>query len=109
MRNKAGAFVKPDMASFAAAAAAADWSVVQNFAIDLNDEPGAASWPIESATFVLLPTDAKDPAQSAAVTKFFGWGFANGNDVATSLLYVPLPKAVQDAVRSSWGAVASAK
>ena len=104
MRNFNGKFVTPTMASFAAAAASADWSKVQNFAINLNDQPGAASWPIESATFVLLPTDPKDPKQSAAVTKFFDWGFEHGNTIATSLLYIPLPKAVQDSIRAAWKA-----
>jgi phosphate transport system substrate-binding protein len=75
---------------------------VQNFAIDLNDQMGEGSWPIESATFVLLPTNPSNPAQSAAVMKFFDWGFTNGNDIATSLLYVPLPKTIQDAVRAAW-------
>ena len=55
---------------------------MQNFAIDLNDQPGAESWPIVSATFVLLPTDPKDPKQSAAVKKFFDWGFTHGDDIA---------------------------
>jgi len=104
MQNHAGKFVTPTMEAFAAAAANADWSKVQNFAIDLNDQPGDKSWPIESATFVLLPTDPKDPAQSAEVTKFFDWGFAHGNDIATKLLYIPLPKAVQDSIRAAWKA-----
>ncbi len=104
MRNRAGKFVTPNMKTFAAAAANADWSKVQNFAINLNDQPGDASWPIESATFVLLPTDPKDPAQSGAVTKFFDWGFAHGSDIATSLLYVPLPNSVHDAIRAAWKA-----
>ncbi len=104
LRNKAGAFVLPTMETFAASAAAADWSVVKNFAIDLNDEPGEKSWPIESATFVLLPTDAKDPAQSQAVLKLFDWSFANGNKIATDLLYIPLPEAVQNAIRATWKA-----
>src|SRR6204780_4456946 len=102
MKNKAGKFVAPDMESFAAAAKNADWSKVENFAIELNDQPGDESWPIESATFVLLPTDPKDPAQSAAVKKFFDWGFAHGNDIATQLLYIPLPATVQNAVRAVW-------
>lgn len=102
MRNKAGAFVAPTMESFAAAAASADWSKVQNFAIDLNDQSGDKSWPIESATFVLLPTDPKAPAQNAAVTKFFDWGFTKGGKLATDLLYIPLPATVQAAVRASW-------
>lgn len=104
LRNKAGQFVTPDMDSFAAAAANADWSKVQNFAINLNDQPGAKSWPIESATFVLLPTDPKDPAASAAVRKFFDWSFAHGNDIATGLLYIPLPASVQNAIRAAWSA-----
>jgi phosphate transport system substrate-binding protein len=102
LRNKAGSFVSPNMTSYAATAASADWSAVKNFAIDLNDAPGAQSWPIESATFVLLPLDPKNPAQNAAVTKFFDWSFANGNDIATQLLYVPLPAAVQNAIRATW-------
>jgi phosphate transport system substrate-binding protein len=102
MKNKDGQFVAPDMETFAAAAKNADWSKVENFAIDLNDQPGATSWPIESATFVLLPTDPKDPAQSGAVKKFFDWGFGKGSDIATQLLYISLPANVQDAIREAW-------
>ena len=50
-------------------------------------------------------TDPKDPAQSGAVKKFFDWGFGNGNDIATGLLYIPLPKTVQDAIRAAWASV----
>ena len=102
LQNKDGKFVSPTMAAFQAAAGSADWSKVQNFAIDLNDQPGAASWPIESATFVLLPTDPKDQKQSAAVKKFFNWGYANGDEIAVKLLYIPLPQKVKDAVRAAW-------
>lgn len=104
LRNKDGQFVAPSMASFTAAAASADWGAVRNFAIDLNDQPGAASWPIESATFVLLPTDPQDATRSAAVRTFFAWGFADGDEIATGLRYVPLPKSVQHAVRAAWAA-----
>jgi phosphate transport system substrate-binding protein len=105
MRNADGKFVAPTMAAFEAAAASADWTKVQNFAIDLNDQPGAESWPIESATFVLLPTDPKDEKQSTAVKKFFDWGFSHGSDIAKELLYIPLPASVQEAIRAAWKAV----
>jgi phosphate transport system substrate-binding protein len=105
MKNAAGNFVVPTMASFEAAAKSADWSKVQNFAVDLNDQPGAESWPIESATFVLLPTDPADAKQSTAVKKFFDWGFEHGSDIARGLLYIPLPPQVQDAIRSAWKGV----
>jgi phosphate transport system substrate-binding protein len=102
LKNKDGQFVAPTMAAFQAAAANADWSKVENFAVDLNDQAGAGSWPIESATFVLLPTDPKDVSQSAAVKKFFDWGFAHGSDIATQLLYIPVPTSVHDAIRAAW-------
>jgi phosphate transport system substrate-binding protein len=102
MQNKDCKWVKPDEASFSAAAASADWGGVQNFAVDLNNEPGDNSWPIESATFVLLPTDPADAEKSAAVMKFFDWGFKNGDDAAKGLQYIVLPAAVKDAVRKAW-------
>jgi phosphate transport system substrate-binding protein len=102
MKNKAGKFVSPTADSFAAAAANADWSKVENFAIDLNNQPGDKSWPIESATFVLLPTDPKDPAQSAAVQKFFDWGLTNGDAIAKQLLYVTLPASVKSQIKAAW-------
>jgi phosphate transport system substrate-binding protein len=77
--------------------------------VDMNDQPGAASWPIVSTTFVLLPTNPKDPARSAEVLKFFGWALTNGDGPAMDLQYIPLPEAVKAAVRKSWSAVAAGK
>jgi phosphate transport system substrate-binding protein len=102
LRNKAGQFVGPTAESFAAAAASADWAGAKNFAVDLIDRPGDKSWPIVSATFALLPKDAKEPARSAAVLKFFDWAYASGDPIATSLDYIVLPKTVKDRVREAW-------
>lgn len=103
LRNKAGNFVTPSHEAFVAAAANADWSV-PNFAANLVDTHGANSWPIVSPTFILLPTDPKDPARAANVVRFFDWAFTNGNKLAEDLEYIPIPKAVQDAVRAAWRA-----
>jgi phosphate transport system substrate-binding protein len=104
LKNKAGQFVAPSMEAFTAAAENADWSKAQDFAINLNDQPGDKSWPIVSATFVLLPTNPKDPAQSKAVISFFDWSFTNGDPIAKDLEYVPLPKSVKAEVRKAWSA-----
>jgi phosphate transport system substrate-binding protein len=101
LRNKAGNFVSPAADAFIAAAENADWSVA-NFAANLIDTQGAKSWPIVSPTFILLPKDPKDAARSANVMKFFDWAFTNGGKLAEELEYIPLPKAVQDAVRAAW-------
>ncbi|NPD66134.1 phosphate ABC transporter substrate-binding protein PstS [Lichenicola cladoniae] len=108
LKDKAGAFVAPNLDSFTKAAAAADWASAQNFAVDLLDTPGEGAWPIVSATFVLLPTNPKDPARSAEVIKFFDWAFTNGAATARKLQYVPLPAEVQTNVRHAWTNVAGA-
>ncbi len=100
-----GQFLKPTPETFAAAAAAANWAGAAQFAVDMNDAPGARSWPIVSTTFVLLPTDPEDAARSAAVLKFFGWALNSGDPIAQNLQYVPLPPAVKAAVRAAWAAV----
>jgi phosphate transport system substrate-binding protein len=102
LRNAAGKFVGPSMQSFKAAAEAADWTKAPNFAVDLNDEPGAASWPIESATFILVPTQPQYRAQSDAVVKFFDWSFTHGDAMAEKLQYIPLPDAVHREIEAAW-------
>jgi phosphate transport system substrate-binding protein len=102
LRNKSGHFVDPSMASFGAAAKNADWANAQNFVVNLIDQNGDDSWPVVSATFILLPKDPKDPARSAAVEKFFGWCYQNGDKIALDLQYIPLPDSVKSAVEAGW-------
>jgi phosphate transport system substrate-binding protein len=106
LRNKSGAFVKPDMPAFMAAANTADWNT-PNFAADLVDLNGAAVWPIVSPTFILLPTNpAADKVEASRNTmKFFDWAFKNGGDAARRLEYIPLPDPVHTAVRAAWSGV----
>ena len=102
LRNKAGKFVTPTMEAFQSAASNGDWANAKHFAVNLIDQPGDKSWPIESATFIELPKDPADPARSAAVLKFFDWAYKNGDASATALEYIPLPDAVKTAVRAAW-------
>jgi phosphate transport system substrate-binding protein len=104
LRNRAGSFVTPTLAAFTAAADNGDWAGAKNYAVNLIDLQGATTWPIVSATFILLPKDPKDPVRSANVIKFFDWAYSHGGDLAKASDYIALPKAVQDAVRSSWRA-----
>ena len=102
LRNKAGQFVAPTMAAFSAAAASGDWAAAPNYAVNLIDQNGATSWPIVSATFLLVPMDPKDPVRAGNVLKFVDWAYNNGAKIANDLEYIPLPKAVQDSVRGAW-------
>jgi phosphate transport system substrate-binding protein len=103
LRNKAGRFVTPTMPAFQAAASSADWTR-PGFAADLVDLAGEAVWPIVSPTFILLPTNpvADRVASSRNTMRFFDWAFRNGGEAATRLEYIPIPAAVQTAVRAAW-------
>ena len=79
-------------------------ALFRRLAVDLIDQPGDKSWPIESATFIELPMNPTDSTRSAAVMKFFDWAYKNGDASATALEYVPLPDSVKTAVRNAWHA-----
>ncbi len=106
LRNKAGNFITPTLPAFEAAARNADWTR-PGFAADLVDLNGGDVWPIVSPTFILLPTNptAERVEGSRATMRFFDWAFRNGADAARRLEYIPIPEAVQNAVRASWAQV----
>ncbi|MCU0967431.1 MAG: phosphate ABC transporter substrate-binding protein PstS [Rubrivivax sp.] len=103
MRNSAGNFVDPADDTFKAAAAGARWD--QSFYQILTEQPGAQSWPITGATFIVMQAKQDKPAQAAASLKFFDWAFVNGDQMASDLEYVPLPASVKDLVRREWGKI----
>ncbi|MDQ0347096.1 phosphate ABC transporter substrate-binding protein PstS [Ancylobacter vacuolatus] len=102
LQNKAGKFVSPTVPSFQAAAANADWAGAKNFAASMIDTPGDTTWPITSATFILLPKEPKSGTQAAEVIKFFDWAFKDGGAIAEKLHYIPLPEDVANRVREAW-------
>jgi phosphate transport system substrate-binding protein len=104
MKNQAGQWVAPGQEGFAAAAANARWDKAPGFYELLTDQPGAKSWPITGASFILLHKAASDPAKTVAVLNFFAWAFKSGKQMAVELDYVPMPDSVVKLVDSSWRA-----
>ena len=102
LQNKAGRFVSPVAGAFAAAAARADWAHAPGFYLLLLDQPGPDAWPITAATFILIYKNQGDAAKRGSVLKFFDWAYANGNPMAESLDYVPLPDSLKNTVRAAW-------
>jgi len=102
MQNKAGKFVAPTAPAFAAAAAGADWSKAPGYYLLLLDQPGATSWPITGATFILMYKKQDNAASGREVLKFFDWAYKNGDAMAGQLDYVPMPAKVKDMVRKAW-------
>lgn len=101
MINAAGKRVHPSMEAFQAAAANADFSKVQDFYEILTNQPGAASWPITAATYMLMRSDY--PAEkNKAVLKFLDWALKTGQEDAKKLDYVPMPDSVVKQIEASW-------
>ena len=99
LQNADGKFVSPDDLTFAAAAAGADWFGVPGMGISMVNAKGATSWPISTASFILMYKEPGDKAASQEVIKFFDWAFKNGKQMAAELDYVPLPDALTAQIR----------
>jgi phosphate transport system substrate-binding protein len=102
MMNKDGKTVSPTMDAFQAAAANADWNSVPGYGVILSDQPGAGSWPMTAATFILIHKQPKDPAAASEALKFFAWAYAKGGKMAEELDYVPMPAKVVADIQKVW-------
>jgi phosphate transport system substrate-binding protein len=108
VQNQAGQYVQPDDETFKAAAAGADWKSVPGMGVVLTNQPGAQSWPITGASFILVHAKQEKPDNGREVLKFFDWSFKNGAAMAGELDYVPMPEPVVKQIQGSWKGVTDA-
>ena len=103
LKNRDGVYVSPDDDAFKAAAAGADWN--KSFYQLITDQPGKNTWPISTATFILMHAKQDKPANATEVQKFFNWAFVHGGKAAAELDYVPMPADVVATIQKSWGEI----
>jgi phosphate transport system substrate-binding protein len=99
LHNKNGKWVHPDDKTFASAAADADWFSVEGMGVSIVEQPGDNTWPVTTASFIVMYREPKDKEQSREVLKFFDWAFKNGKQLALELDYVPLPDSLTNDIR----------
>ena len=98
VKNKAGAFVEPTLASTSAAAQGV--TVPANLGIKISNPGGAGSYPITSQTFVVVSKDmckAGIPGGEGAakgVVKFLEYGLGQGQSILSQADYAALPAAI---------------
>jgi phosphate transport system substrate-binding protein len=98
IKNKAGAFVSPTLAS--ATAAAQGVKIPANLGVKISNPAGAGSYPITSQTFVIVNKDlckAGTPGGEEAakgVVKFLQYGLGEGQSVLSQADYAALPAAI---------------
>ncbi len=94
VRNTAGVFVKPDLASVTAAAAGAAAHMPADFRVSITNAPGKGAYPISTFTWLLVPAKIQDPAKRKAIVGFLHWMLGPGQKMTEALAYAPLPKPV---------------
>ena len=107
LENKAGKFVVPGPESGAAALANTEFpsgnlpgSDVPNLIAWGWDPAGEASYPIVSYTWMLFYKD-QDDAKAEALRKLVAYGVGEGQKIADSMGYIPLPENVTQKVLSA--------
>jgi phosphate transport system substrate-binding protein len=91
VQNSAGEFVRADVQSVTAAAAAAVGAMPKDFRVSITNAPGTGVYPISSFTWLLLYESPKDRAMAKVMVDFVRWALTDGQKVAPGLGYAPLP------------------
>jgi phosphate transport system substrate-binding protein len=93
VKNQAGKFIKPSLESITAAMATAQ--IPDDFRFSITNAPGADSYPIAGATWLLVYEQQKDPTKGKKLVEFLKWAAKNGEKMAKDLQYAPLPDSLQ--------------
>src|SRR6202521_3049834 len=94
VKNTEGVFVKADLASVSAAAAAASKNMPDDFRVSITNAEGKAAYPIASFTWLLIPSKFADTAKRDVVKDFLKWMMTDGQNSCEALSYAKLPKEV---------------
>lgn len=94
VQNMAGKFVKASVETVTAAAAAAASAMPADFRVSITNAPGDAAYPISSFTWLLFYENPKDKAAARTMVEFMRWALTDGQKLAASLGYAPLPESV---------------
>jgi phosphate transport system substrate-binding protein len=100
VKNAAGSFIKASLDATKAAAASVK-NMPDDFRVSITNAPGKDAYPIASFTWLLIPSQSKEPAKGKILVDFLNWMLENGEPMATQLTYAPLPQAVADKVRAT--------
>jgi phosphate transport system substrate-binding protein len=104
LQNRAGRWVHASLATFSAAADSVSWDPEDGFRAVLIDRPGASSWPIVGATWVLVRREQPSAARGKALLEFFDSCYhdESASQAATALNYVTMPPSVVEKIEEAW-------
>jgi phosphate transport system substrate-binding protein len=95
LKNAAGVFIHPSINGVTEALANAAKTLPEDLRFSITNAPGKDSYPISSATWLLIYRNQTDPVKGKAVVEFMKWAVTEGQQFSTALDYAPLPKNIQ--------------
>jgi len=102
LKNRDGNFVEAGSHSFQSAMEYSQWDANKGFNTSLTNQPGKDSWPITSATYIVIQKTQQSPSIAFSILSFFDWAYANGGEAATNLGYIPLPESLIKIIHEAW-------
>ena len=94
VKNAAGRYVAPTIASVTAAAAGMKLPKNTDYRVSIVNAPGKDTYPISSMTWILAYQNQADKVKGEKLVNFLRWAYKNGEKSAESLDYAPLPPAM---------------
>lgn len=101
LKNQAGNFVEPSIATTSAAAAGAAKHMPADYRIALVNQPGKNAYPIAGFTYLLVYEHQKNRVNGKKLVEFLHWAMNSGEKMAPALLYAPLPANVKKMVEKT--------
>ena len=108
LRNRAGAFVEPTIASTTAAAAGSATAMQKDVRVSIVNASGKNAYPIAGFTYILVYQRQSNANKGRDLVGFLRWAVRDGQKYAAPLLYAPLPKQVASMNESSIKSITNA-
>ena len=94
VRNAAGKFIEPTLASTTAAAQGAAAALAKDVRTPIANSANPDAYPISGMTFLLVYKDQRDAEKGKALADFIQWANTKGQEVNETLEYARLPEPV---------------
>lgn len=102
LKNSEGKFVSPHTGSIDDALQNVHWKAANGFNEELIDRPGAGSWPMTSASYIIIRKTSDNLERRQALLGFLGWGLRLGDMDVSRLDFMPIDRKILPQIRNSW-------
>lgn len=102
LQNPSGAFVSPHAGSVEDALEGIKWDAGKGFNESLVNRPGAGSWPMTSASYIIISKTSDNIEKRQALLGFLGWCLRVGELDVMKLDFMPVSHRLIPLIRNSW-------